>query len=260
MTERRQTPNRARDVQSKEERRMTILASALGLFEAASYDEVTMTAVARSAGIAKGTLYLYFTTREEVLLALYMERLCDWGVEFPTGARKAPYFGDTAPIWINPAQGLFLLLGLLALLIFIILVIVISAATEFQGDCRLGTIFLRNLLLFYFFFVGSMLLYIARTKYMTDKMWSRYLIQLGVLNLLAAGNSVGLFIYMMAEDSSCEDDDSASYGTSIALFLISLIIIGLSTILLIYTVVKLYCQSEAPLAHNDPDYLAPVTL
>lgn len=34
-----------------------------------------MAALAREVGIAKGTLYLYFTTREEVLLALFMQQL-----------------------------------------------------------------------------------------------------------------------------------------------------------------------------------------
>ena len=37
-----------------------------------------MAALASRSGIAKGTLYLYFETREEVLLALYTERLRVW--------------------------------------------------------------------------------------------------------------------------------------------------------------------------------------
>ena len=36
----------------------------------------SMANLAKLAGVAKGTLYLYFATREEVFLALYGQALC----------------------------------------------------------------------------------------------------------------------------------------------------------------------------------------
>lgn len=62
----------------KNERRQQILQSAAALFESASYDQVSMLEVARLSGLAKGTVYLYFNTKEELFLALLDEAFGDW--------------------------------------------------------------------------------------------------------------------------------------------------------------------------------------
>jgi AcrR family transcriptional regulator len=61
---------RAITEEQKKERREMILQSALNLFHEFPYQSLTMTQIAAEAGIAKGTLFLYFETKEELFLAL----------------------------------------------------------------------------------------------------------------------------------------------------------------------------------------------
>lgn len=53
-----------------EQRRAEILEAALGLFGSKGFNETTMEEVAGAAGVAKGTIYLYFESKEHLLLAL----------------------------------------------------------------------------------------------------------------------------------------------------------------------------------------------
>ena len=55
-----------------------MLAAAADLLEGWSYSDITMDRIAKRAGIAKGTLYLYFRTKEALFLSLYEERLNGW--------------------------------------------------------------------------------------------------------------------------------------------------------------------------------------
>ncbi|MBS0335654.1 MAG: helix-turn-helix transcriptional regulator, partial [Proteobacteria bacterium] len=56
--------------EDKSERRAAILRAAAGLLKQAPHGAFSVEALARRAGLAKGTVYLYFGTREEVLLAV----------------------------------------------------------------------------------------------------------------------------------------------------------------------------------------------
>ena len=70
---------RARTPEQKSDRRDTILVTAKTLFMEAGYEGFSMGLLSKRAGVAKGTLYLYFGTKEEVLLSLYsreFERFC----------------------------------------------------------------------------------------------------------------------------------------------------------------------------------------
>lgn len=69
---------RARDAHAKSLKRRAILESARGLLATTRHDDVSMSQLARAAGVAKGTLYLYFSTREEVFLELLTDELTDW--------------------------------------------------------------------------------------------------------------------------------------------------------------------------------------
>lgn len=69
---------RARTQQQKSDRRKGILEAAEGQFRKSGFEGFSMGVLARDAGVAKGTLYLYFKTREEVLLALYNTQLVCW--------------------------------------------------------------------------------------------------------------------------------------------------------------------------------------
>jgi AcrR family transcriptional regulator len=59
-----------RIVKPTEQRRAEILAAALGLFGTKGFNDTTMEEVAGVAGVAKGTIYLYFESKEHLLLAL----------------------------------------------------------------------------------------------------------------------------------------------------------------------------------------------
>lgn len=65
---------RAVNDSQKARRRRAILDGALALFDALSFERITMAEVAARANLAKGTLYLYFPTREALFLALLSEQ------------------------------------------------------------------------------------------------------------------------------------------------------------------------------------------
>ena len=65
---------RALDGDDKEARRQTILDAAERLF-AERHELANVSDVATSAGLAKGTVYLYFQTKEEIYLALHMRHV-----------------------------------------------------------------------------------------------------------------------------------------------------------------------------------------
>ncbi len=66
---------RARREDDKRRRRRALLEAAWALLQAMPYPEVTMAGVAERAGLAKGTAYLYYRTKESLFLALAAERL-----------------------------------------------------------------------------------------------------------------------------------------------------------------------------------------
>lgn len=69
---------RARQVHEKEGRRQAILAAGLRCLASGRYGTLTMAQVAAEAGLAKGTLYLYFSTKEALFLALTEDMLLAW--------------------------------------------------------------------------------------------------------------------------------------------------------------------------------------
>src|SRR5918911_3653660 len=62
-----------RVIKPTEERRRDILEAALQAFATKGFNDTTVDAVAQAAGVAKGTVYLYFDSKEHLLLALKKE-------------------------------------------------------------------------------------------------------------------------------------------------------------------------------------------
>lgn len=60
----------ARVVKKHEERRREIIEAARNLFQTKDYDKATMSDLMESLNIAKGTLYHYFSSKEEILEAV----------------------------------------------------------------------------------------------------------------------------------------------------------------------------------------------
>lgn len=70
--------SRARTDEQKLFRRQAILDAADQHFRDVGFEGFSMSRLAKQAEVAKGTLYLYFATREEMLLALCITRLRAW--------------------------------------------------------------------------------------------------------------------------------------------------------------------------------------
>ncbi len=69
---------RARSDDAKRARRLFILATADKLLRREGFNAFTMNKLAVATDLAKGTLYLYFATREELVLALYTDLHDGW--------------------------------------------------------------------------------------------------------------------------------------------------------------------------------------
>lgn len=74
--------HRARSAEQKALRRHAVLEAAETYFLEVGYEAFSMAQLAKKTGVAKGTLYLYFTTREELFLTLYEQSLIRWSQVF----------------------------------------------------------------------------------------------------------------------------------------------------------------------------------
>jgi TetR/AcrR family transcriptional regulator len=84
---------RARQAHQKQERREAILAIALSALEDTPFRKITMTQVAERAGLVKGTLYLYFATKEELFLEVLREQIHGWFWDLEAGLDFLPRRG-----------------------------------------------------------------------------------------------------------------------------------------------------------------------
>lgn len=73
---------RAITEEQKAARRQKILDAARRLFERADFQSIAITDIAGKAGIAKGSVFLYFKTKEELFLSLTFLELEKWNDEF----------------------------------------------------------------------------------------------------------------------------------------------------------------------------------
>ena len=74
--------HRARSSEQKALRRHAVLETAEMYFKEVGYEAFSMAQLAKKSGVAKGTLYLYFKTREELFLTLYEQSLIRWSQIF----------------------------------------------------------------------------------------------------------------------------------------------------------------------------------
>jgi len=91
------TGARARSPDAKRARRHFILTTAEQILRSDGFDAFTMSSLANTTGLAKGTLYLYFSSREELVLALYIHLNDDWVDRF-LRAEKAKLPPDYAAL------------------------------------------------------------------------------------------------------------------------------------------------------------------
>ncbi len=55
-----------------------IIDAAVRVFARNGYYHSRVSDIAREAGIASGTIYLYFTTKDEILVTLFRQKMADW--------------------------------------------------------------------------------------------------------------------------------------------------------------------------------------
>ena len=81
---------RARTTHDKDLRRGHLLLAAAELFARSDFDGVTIALMAQSAGVAKGTAYLYFSCKEAVFLELVQAELIMWELELTQALQTLP--------------------------------------------------------------------------------------------------------------------------------------------------------------------------
>src|SRR5213594_2997010 len=74
-----------------------IIAAAIRVFARGGYYNSRVSYIAREAGIASGTIYLYFKTKDEILVTLFREKMA----AFVAGVRKAIASEADAPAKIR---------------------------------------------------------------------------------------------------------------------------------------------------------------
>lgn len=79
-----QGKRRAVHEEQKEERRQAIVEMAWRMFQGTRYEALTVAGVAEELGLAKGTMYLYFKTKEALFLAVLEQCLREWFAEVDT--------------------------------------------------------------------------------------------------------------------------------------------------------------------------------
>jgi len=113
---------RAMEASEKDERKQQILKAAASLFAASGFEQISMAEVARSAGIAKGTVYLYFKTKEELFLALLDHAFGLWFADLQQRLTTLTNYENPARVEVfgsilaESLQGHTLLVGLLPIL------------------------------------------------------------------------------------------------------------------------------------------------
>ena len=89
---------RAREPGQKEQRRADLLAAAAALLAGGGPDAVTLSAIARDAGLAKSNVYRYFESREQILLEILIEDELAWLGELERALAPLAGSGDAAAV------------------------------------------------------------------------------------------------------------------------------------------------------------------
>ncbi len=111
--------HRAVHDEQKQERRQAILDTAWRLFQTTRYEALTMVDIAHALGLAKGTIFLYFKTKESLFLTLVEQQLAVWFAEVNARLEELPHpctIPEVADVLCQPLEtrpGLTRLLAIL---------------------------------------------------------------------------------------------------------------------------------------------------
>lgn len=111
---------RARSDDQKAHRQADILLASRELIDESGFDGVTMSALAKKVGLAKGTLYLYVRTKEELFLLLFIEAMEEVVEKFRTNIKPGIGVDQLARDMTQMALSIPLFLPLYARLVAVI--------------------------------------------------------------------------------------------------------------------------------------------
>ncbi len=97
---------RARTSETKESRRLVIVEAAKAIIDKDGFTALTMDQVAKRCKLAKGTLYIYFSSREDLLLAVLMEDFSEWflGMHEHLGTCHRPFDESFLIAWLSGVE------------------------------------------------------------------------------------------------------------------------------------------------------------
>jgi AcrR family transcriptional regulator len=81
----------------QQQRRARIVAAGMALLRSEEYERIQMRDVAEEAGVAIGTVYRYFQSKEH----LFAEVLAEWATSLRTRVERSPLKGDTNSARLN---------------------------------------------------------------------------------------------------------------------------------------------------------------
>jgi AcrR family transcriptional regulator len=82
--------SRARTPDQKQQRERALIDAAWTLLSNKAYENITVAQVAEQAGLGKGTVFLYFKTKEELFLSVLRQQLENWFGEIDETLEHAP--------------------------------------------------------------------------------------------------------------------------------------------------------------------------
>ncbi len=77
------TPHRSLKERQRQERAALILQAAEEVLAEKGYHETSMDEIAARVGVAKGTVYLHFPSKEDLVFALFEQELVTWCQQLP---------------------------------------------------------------------------------------------------------------------------------------------------------------------------------
>lgn len=111
---------RAVSEREKRDKEQSILAAVVPLFAENSFEEISMARIAEAAQVAKGTLFLYFSTKEELFLRLMESSYAEWTEELlallsavEEGGRAVEQVADALLLSLKGREDLLRLLAIL---------------------------------------------------------------------------------------------------------------------------------------------------
>ncbi|CAG9327298.1 unnamed protein product [Blepharisma stoltei] len=177
------------------------------------------------------------------------KRICDWGIKVPTKSEETQFGGTTAPLWRNPSQCIFLIIGIINTLIFFIELMVVGISLGFNTSCSSGLEYVRNLTIFFFFLNGMYQLWISAHKWTSDTQWFRFIAISTVLNAFLLF-LVFMMISELSANKDCRSKDVSTYNSSVSIIVLGAITGIFYVFFTAYLIMKLYLGRQL-LVYNE---------